>query len=91
MGQNSEANKILNIRAVQIKTCIILSAINTHGITKIKAIKSRDHTELMLKSFNYPIKIVRKKKYDLIDVEGMKQFKSFEYKVQVILVLRLFL
>ena len=67
--------------SAQIKTCIILSAINTHGITKIKAIKSRDHTELMLKSFNYPIKIVRKKKYDLIDVEGMKQFKSFEYKV----------
>ena len=47
--------------SAQIKTCIILSAINTHGITKIKAIKSRDHTELMLKSFNYPIKIVRKK------------------------------
>ena len=67
--------------SAQIKTCIILSALNTHGTTKIKAVKSRDHTELMLKSLNYPIQIKSEKKYDLIKINGMKQFKSFDYNV----------
>ena len=67
--------------SAQIKTCIILSALNTPGITKIKAMKSRDHTELFLKSLKYPIKINRKKKFDLIDVKGLKQFKGFNYKI----------
>ena len=46
-----------NKGSAQIKTCIILSAINTHGVTKVKAIKSRDHTELMLKSLNYQLEL----------------------------------
>ena len=72
---------IENKGSAQIKTCIILSALNTHGTTKIKAVKSRDHTELMLKSLNYPIQIKSEKKYDLIKINGMKQFKSFDYNV----------
>ena len=70
-----------NKGSAQIKTCIILSAINTWGITKIKSIKSRNHTELLLKYLNYPIKIKKTKKYDLIDVKGLNQFKSFSYKI----------
>ena len=70
-----------NKGSAQIKTCIILSAINTPGITKIKAIRSRDHSELMLKSFKYPIKIKKTKKYDLIDIKGMNQFKAFNYEI----------
>tara|TARA_Y100001958_G_C21245947_1_gene576004 strand:+ start:1779 stop:3107 length:1329 start_codon:yes stop_codon:yes gene_type:complete len=67
--------------SAQIKTCIILSAINTPGVTKIKALRSRNHSELMLKSLNYPIKIKRTKKYDLIHVQGLNQFKAFDYKI----------
>ena len=67
--------------SAQVKTCIILSAINAPGSTKIKAKKSRNHTELILKYLNYPIKIRNVKKYDLIEIEGRKQFKSFNYKV----------
>ena len=67
--------------SAQIKTCIILSALNTPGITKIKARKSRNHTELLLKYLKYPIRINKKKNYDLISITGLKQFKSFEYKV----------
>ena len=67
--------------SAQIKTCIILSAINTPGVTKIKALKSRNHTELLLKYLNYPIKIQPNGKYDLISVKGLNQFKSFDYKV----------
>ena len=70
-----------NKGSAQIKTCIILSAINTPGITKIKANRSRNHTELMLKSLKYPIKIKRTKKFDLIDMKGMSQFKAFNYKI----------
>ena len=70
-----------NKGSAQIKTCIIFSALNTPGITKLKASKSRDHTELFLKSLKYPIKINRKKKFDLIDVKGLKQFKGFNYKI----------
>ena len=67
--------------SAQVKTCIILSAINTPGITKIKAKKSRNHTELLLKYLNYPIKIEKTKKYDLIYISGLNQFGSFEYEV----------
>ena len=67
--------------SAQIKTCIILSAINTPGITIIKSKKSRTHSEVMLKNLNYPIKIIKNKNYDLIEVKGLTQFKSFEYKV----------
>tara|TARA_B100000003_G_scaffold124926_2_gene111919 strand:+ start:2358 stop:3686 length:1329 start_codon:yes stop_codon:yes gene_type:complete len=70
-----------NKGSAQIKTCIILSAINTPGITKIKARKSRNHTELILKSLNYPIKVKKGKQYDLIDVKGKNQFKSFNYSI----------
>ena len=67
--------------SAQIKTCIILSAINTWGITKIKSIKSRNHTELLLKYLNYPIKVKNTKNFDLIEVEGRKQFNAFNYIV----------
>ncbi len=72
---------IENKGSAQIKTCIILSAINTPGITRIKAKKSRNHTEILLKNLNYPIKVIKNKSYDLIEVKGRSQFNSFEYKV----------
>ena len=68
-------------KVVQIKTCIIFSAINTHGVTRIKALHSRNHTELLLKYLNYPMKIKKQKKYDLIELKGLNQFKSFNYKI----------
>ncbi len=74
-------NYIENKGSAQIKTCIILSAINTFGKTKIKSKRSRSHTELLLKYLNYPIKIKKTKNYDLIDIYGLKQFKSFQYNV----------
>ena len=67
--------------SAQIKTCIILSAINTPGITKIKAKKSRNHTELLLKYLNYPIKINKKRNFDFIEIRGLKQFRAFDYVV----------
>ena len=70
-----------NKGSAQVKTCVILSALNTRGITKIKAKKSRNHTEQMLKFLDYPIKVKKNKIYDLIEVEGSHQIKPFKYKV----------
>ena len=67
--------------SAQIKTCIILSAINTRGTTNLKAKKSRNHTELFLKYLNYPIEIKKNKNFDQIKIEGLNQFNSFEYTV----------
>ena len=65
----------------QIKTCLIFCALNTPGTTVIKSKKSRNHTELLLKYLKYPIKVKSKGAYDLIEVSGLQQFKSFDYNV----------
>ena len=61
---------ILKKGSAQCKSSVMLAALNTNGITKIKAKKSRDHTELMLKSLNLPISII--KNFDLISIKGRK-------------------
>ena len=71
---------IENIGSAQVKSCIILAALQTPGTTILNSKKSRNHTELMLKSFNYPIKVQKKGQIDKIFIDGLKQFKSFEYK-----------
>ena len=43
--------------SAQCKSAVMLAALNTPGITKIKAAKSRDHSELMFKYLKIPIKI----------------------------------
>ena len=67
--------------SAQCKSSVILAALSTPGKTIIKAKKSRDHTELFLKYLRLPIKIERKNKYDLIEINGQVQFKSFDYFV----------
>ena len=39
----------------------MLAALKASGNTKIRAKKSRDHTELLFKSLNIPIKIKKNK------------------------------
>ncbi len=70
-----------NIGSAQCKSAVMLAALNTPGVTKITAVKSRDHTERMFKHLKLPIKIKSKKNYDLIEVEGLKQFDAFDYIV----------
>ncbi len=68
------------IGSAQVKSCIILTALNTPGTTIINSKFSRDHTELMLKFLKYPIR-VKKKKLDIIFIKGLSQFRAFEYNV----------
>tara|TARA_B100002019_G_C21267493_1_gene600206 strand:+ start:1791 stop:3122 length:1332 start_codon:yes stop_codon:yes gene_type:complete len=67
--------------SAQCKSTVMLAALHTPGITKIKAVKSRDHTERMFKSFKLPIKVRSNKNFDLIEVKGLKQFDAFDYVV----------
>ena len=70
-----------NIGSAQVKSCLILSALNTPGKTIINSKISRNHTELMLKFLKYPISIRTIDNADIISVEGLSQFKAFEYYV----------
>ena len=70
-----------NIGSAQVKSCIIFSALNTPGITTIRSKSSRNHTELMLKYLNYPIKVKSIKGFDKISIKGLSQFNAFRYNV----------
>ena len=67
--------------SAQCKSSIMLAALNTRGETCIKAKKSRDHTEILFKHLNLPIKILKKKNYDLIKICGKKNLKPLNYKI----------
>ena len=68
--------------SAQVKSAILLSSLNTPGKTVIDCIKSRDHTELMLKnSLKLPIKIKKEKKTEKIEIYGKKNFYNFDYDI----------
>ena len=58
-----------------------LAALNTKGQTKIKAKKSRNHTELLFQYLNLPVKINKKKKFDLIKINGPSNLRPLNYKI----------
>ncbi|MDB3888395.1 3-phosphoshikimate 1-carboxyvinyltransferase [Candidatus Pelagibacter sp.] len=67
--------------SAQCKSSVMLAALNTKGQTVINAKKSRDHTELLFKYLSIPIKIIKKKKIDLIKITGVKKIKPLNYKI----------
>ena len=70
-----------NKGSAQCKSAVMLAALNTNGETTIKAKKSRDHTELLFKHLKIPIKIDKKKNYDLIKIKGKKKIPAINYKI----------
>jgi len=70
------------IGSAQVKSSIIFAALSAPGITKIKELKkSRDHSENMLKYIGAKIKIKKFKTYNLISIEGQKDFKAFDLSI----------
>ena len=67
--------------SAQCKSAVMLAALNTNGETIIKAKKSRDHSELLFRYLDLPIKINKKKNYDLIKVKGKKKIPAINYKI----------
>ena len=67
--------------SAQCKTSVMLAALNASGVTRIKAKKSRNHSELLFKYLKIPIKIKSNKKYDFIDIKKAKKIPAFNYKI----------
>ncbi len=67
--------------SAQCKSSVMLAAIKTPGITKIKARKSRNHTELLFKYLKIPIKVLKTKNFDHIQIKGPCNFKGFDYRI----------
>ncbi len=70
-----------NIGSAQVKSCMILAALNVPGISVFNTKVSRNHTELMLKFLKYPLKIKKRMGNELISIKGLNQFKGFNYIV----------
>ncbi len=70
------------IPSAQIKSAIMLSALNTNGTVKIKEFKTtRDHTENMLKSMGYNIKVRENSTHRFIEMKNNKELKTINYNV----------
>ena len=67
--------------SAQCKTCVMLASLNTPGEMKIYAKRSRNHTELMFKNVNIPIKINNKKKFSLIKTSSPRELNGFDYNI----------
>ncbi len=68
------ANIDLKIPSAQIKSGLLLAALNIQGETTIIESKiTRDHTEIMLKSFGANIKITNKDNKKIIKIVGQKE------------------
>jgi 3-phosphoshikimate 1-carboxyvinyltransferase len=74
-------NYLENKGSAQVKSSIILAGLKTEGKTFIKAKPSRNHTELLCKYLKLPLKVKKKKNYDLIEVSKASKIKPLNYKI----------
>ena len=67
--------------SAQCKSAVMLAAMRANGTTFIKAKKSRDHTERLMKNLKLPIKISKKGNYDLIQIKKVKKIRAINYNI----------
>ena len=73
---------IENIGSAQVKSSILMAALDTPGITVIKEEKiSRNHTENLLSAIGADIVVKKDKKYNLISLRGQKDMDCFKFKI----------
>ena len=70
-----------NKGSAQVKSSIMLAALNSSGTTFIKAKKSRDHSEKLFKYLKIPINIKKTNNYDFINIKQPKKIKPFNYQI----------
>ncbi len=70
-----------NKGSAQCKSAVMFAALNTEGETIIKAKKSRNHSELLFKYLKLPIKVIKRKKYDIIKIKGKHKIPALNYKI----------
>ena len=70
------------IGSAQVKSAILLAALNTPGISTVEEkIISRNHTENLLRFLNADIKINKLKKGNLISLRGQRNLSNFNLKI----------
>ena len=67
--------------SAQCKSAVLFAGMRTNGITNIKAKKSRNHSELLCKYLNLPIKIKSNKNYDFIKIKKVKELNKINYNI----------
>ena len=68
--------------SAQVKSAILLAAINTHGITTVEEKKiSRNHTENLLATIKASIKIKKLKRGNLISLKGQENLSCFNLEI----------
>jgi len=68
--------------SAQCKSAVMITALKSKGKTKLKCAPSRNHTELFFKHvLKLPIKKYKKNNLDIIEIDGLKNFKSFNYNI----------
>lgn len=81
-GKAIPLNFEIVIPSAQIKSAIMLSALNTNGTVKIKEYKStRNHTENMLQSMGYNIKVRENITHRFIEMKNDRELKTINYVV----------
>tara|TARA_Y100000590_G_scaffold334881_1_gene381070 strand:+ start:3771 stop:5114 length:1344 start_codon:yes stop_codon:yes gene_type:complete len=71
-----------SIGSAQVKSAILLAALNTPGITRVEEkVISRNHTENLLTTINANIKILKKKKGNTISIQGQKNLYGFNLEI----------
>ena len=70
-----------NRGSAQGKSSIIFAGMRAKGETIIKSKKSRNHTELLCKYLNLPIKVKSNKNHDLIKISKVKKIRKFNYDI----------
>lgn len=72
----------LPIASAQVKSAILLAAINTKGVTTlIEPIPTRNHTENMLRAFGAKIEVTQRNGADVIKLEGPVQLRAAKVNV----------
>ena len=67
--------------SAQCKSAVIFGGMRTQGTTIIKALKSRNHTEVLCKFLNLPINVRKNKNIDYIKVNKIKKIPTINYNI----------
>ncbi|OQA91625.1 MAG: 3-phosphoshikimate 1-carboxyvinyltransferase 1 [Elusimicrobia bacterium ADurb.Bin231] len=77
-GELNAIHYVSEISSAQVKSCVLLAGLFACGITKFsEPVKSRDHTERMLKNFGADISV----EGDTVSVKGCPSLSSFDVTV----------
>ena len=75
-------NHIENLGSAQVKSSILMAALDTPGITTIEEKKlSRNHTENILRAIGADIKVKKLKNQNLIFLRGQKDLNNFNLQI----------